>query len=812
MSSNSSSPQGETVKNFNKAVLLKKPISTKNLLLNFFRLTFVLLLVLFLLFLLYIKVYNERVPIYISKQAEKEIGIKMGYQDFEFDPFINFPKFTYKINCIYIDGSQSLPFGKNLLEIESLSFSLTPRQLFADEKNIENIHINDAQLFIYVDEEGNKNLKIFRELSKLAAAKNDKNSGMNGFKLSTFNITDLNFEFKDDQLDKRYAIHFHTASLKPEKKAGKQYFDFSSTGRFDGLTFKVEDGPFVKDKLANLDLKLFFTNDEIRLEDSQLVFGEDKLSLNAIIKHREKPHIDLNIVSQGIYLSNARRLLSTKLQENLGDFEVDQLIPVEVNIKGPLKPHHPPEIKIDFSTANANIKIKDQRLDETTFQASFQNNCHTIKGKKILPQHACLTIHDIDCVSQSGQHIEAKAVLTDLQHFNSIQCQGSMDTDLQDLQTYLPADLDLKLIGGRADLAFSFEGNPQELYENGNLENLNFETSFQDLVLDFYGEPFKVKKGTMGFEKDRNIFKGVVLAYRENTFHIDGYLDDLLPHLNTKKRMRADLRIHMDDLNLDRLINNNVNVNVNKNVSEETFSEFIKTQIDQLNETMDLKLDFDAQRISFDNRILNNTSFKFNNQDGNILINELDSSMDGETKIKAELSLLKKNNYSLNSGIKLETTVRQIEKYLSLEEVDVLGGDLLIEGNFNTDLSRLDDLKTEAMDLSRFFKGQIELKNTALHFAKTTNKLDGLNAQIKLDANNICIEGLQASLDEIPIQLNGEILNSEAFWKDNDKRSELDLHLKIPKISNAPEKTDNTFKLRKFLKNIDEHWQKAKGK
>ena len=794
---------------------MKEPFTFKLNILNFFRILFVLVVLLSLLFILYIKINQHKVPEFISKQAQKQFGVSMGYNDFEFDPFVNFPKFTYKINCIYIDGSSINNFEHNFLEIEEVSFVLKPQELIAEEKHVEEIYIKNSHIHMYVDEEGNKNLGFLKTLADKAARTNEVNAEQNNakIKLSKFNIENLHFEFKDDKMDKLYGVHFKKASVDPLKKDGLKYFIFDSDCHFDGLTFKKEDGPFLEHTDAKLHLNLCFKNDSILIQNSELNIQEDVLTLKGKLIQGETPYLSLNIASAGIELENATPLLPAKIQSNLEKFELDQLLYVSTNIEGYLKPYHPPKVTLDFSTYRALLKVEDRLFRNTTFTASFINDCFT-KSDKILPTDACLQIHKIETELYPGQYLSASASLNDLEDFKSIDVRGEITSNLDKLSHDFSKNLGLNSLSGNAISTFKFKGNSEQLFEDKEYKNLNLSSNLKNVSFNYRGESFKKLNGLLIMDDASNFsFKDLDFVYKEMFFTMNGKAENI--NKSAKNKFKADLAIKSRAIYLENLMTSRIRRDEETLNSHVSIDDQLKDVFLSINEMLELNVKFDADQINYKGFNLSKSSFNFSNNNGDMRMSEFKSNVNGDNLLHFDVLFKEEENFRFEGQLNIEGSLDFVQDVYPNGKVNFEKGTFNLSADWNADLESIN--KLGQLEKLQEINAKIQLSNADFSLKEKGISIKELNANLNLDQNILSIESCNAKYHNVGFELEGDLIEINNYFQSDESKSIVDLKIQIPYINTneftaTEENTNQNLVPSEVFRNLKNHWRKAEGK
>ncbi len=775
-----------------------------------------------LLLLLYIKVYNHKVPEFISKQAKKEFGVDMGYHDFNFDPINNFPMFQYSINCIFIDGSSENNFGNNFLEIEQCSFLLNPLDLFKKIKRVEAIEIKDAHVHVLVDSLGNKNLIFLKTLMDKASKKNNESNELtkNDSKviLSSFQIQNMHFEFEDKKMEKLYDIHFHDARIDPFENNGFQFFKLESNCFFNGLTFKKEDGPFLKNKSAFLRVDACFKKDSILFQESTLLIGNDQLSLQGYLLKSEPNYLNLNIESPGILYEDAMELLPIKVQNNLAEFHIDQPAYANVSIEGELKPYHPPKVVVDFSAYGTDLKFENEQLKNVNFQAKFINNCKSTT-KKILPDDACLEIKSFEGKLKNNENVILSGIVHDLNDLSAVDLKGEIQTNLNNLSPKNEKIENLNFTKGKLNLFFDFKGNPNQLKELSSHDLIKFTTVVSDAELTFDGLLFQNINANIHHNKGFSEIEKLKFYHNGSNYRINGKLNKFLAFLENKTKLGIDLALQIDNFNLDNSLSFDTKLSSytqdEKNISNKLINSFQK-----LNGFGTGQVKVMLSNAKFKTFNLKDTEFLVTTNESVIKIEKFNTIINESLELNLNLWIDKKNDYPVSIDYSCSGSFADFVQFYSSNKIIPKAGQLSINGSINTPLKILDELN-DWKNLV-YHQGDLKLNNGNIFLQKEKLTLKEVNTHLTFDKENLLIKSLKANHYNFDLSIGGKVKKYLAFTNKQDEDATVDLTLHFNKISVLDQNEDkddfkdyqmaNTFKPKSILNSIQEVWGRANGK
>ena len=497
---------------------------------------------------------QERAPELVEQALGEQLGGTATFEHYRFRYLEHFPFISLSLEGVSLRDPCFEEHGRELLYIGKASVQFRPWKLLRREFEVRSLSIDSARIQLYRSADGYFNAG-FLEADSLAALR-DSSSTL--FSIDKIKINGLAFEWEDSLMGKQHRFSLGQARLLIDQRESWIGLQLRGECFFEGLVFKAENGPFLRQQAARLDLRAEFGRPPglFRLLPSTLKLATNTLALQGYIRNGAPPHIRLEVSSEGILLEDARKLLADNLQEGLQGYSISQPLRVDFALDGPLIPGRPQPLQVDFSTSHATLSTTSIRITDVQLSGRYRNNCDTTGP--ISPHTDCLDMELLSGRFRDTFPVRLTYHAEDMQA-PLVRVKGQVKAPLVHLNSYLPPG-QFHFLRGFASVQFSLTGktrggaNPA-VPEDGF--RLTGQASIRDAALLYLPGELRLNGLEANLKFDE---KGLHVEYARMSLHdepveLRGWVFDFTPFLlNSTHHLRAELDVDAPQLDFDDFI------------------------------------------------------------------------------------------------------------------------------------------------------------------------------------------------------------------------------------------------------------------
>ncbi|MGK0363083.1 MAG: hypothetical protein ACI85O_000124 [Saprospiraceae bacterium] len=736
--------------------------------------------------------FKNLIPELITQYAQEKYDVNLNFSSCVSSRSENFPFLTFKIKNLSVKKPDCTNCDDKTLTINRLQFKIQPWDLLKSFVNINDLRVTGAKILLHKE----KTIRTKSSYSENSTAK--KIGDLHKIRLNTISLKDVFIEYKDDVKEKYFGVNFKEANVLLQPKNEKVDIKIDANCFFEGLTFKQENGAFLKKKDAALSLNLEIIEDFIVVENSTLQVDKDTIQLNGSYKYTDIPFLDLHISTPNILLKNALALLDDKLQKTLSTFKINQELKAYFHIQSELKPKHRPTIDLNFETVNADLNFNKTRVTDMDLQASYSNHCQTRKGDLIQRGEDCLTVHSVTGNLFDVHPVNLSGIVHDFKKLN-LEMAGTAILDLPSLQPYLTKTL-YELKQGKAELEIDYKGNFGTLLKGrfAQKSGISVDAKIKNTVFNHDGFRYTNVSGNLHFgAKKTNIYN--FRATRQKTlFLLNGEIDNILDFtFNERGRLQSDLRLNIVKINTENFLPKGKKSEIEK-VNPATL--FANT-IENITKSLEGKVAVTIGEISHQKFLAKNSSFSLflketkaeNNQaelSDFFQIKNLKTTLADSIQIGANILIKDIETPKTNAKFTIKTGLIEANNYIGNETLELINGQIFVDGTSSFLLNDLQNLSLSDVEKLNF-NGKMTIQNGVVFLKKNQQNFTAINTNIDISPHSIYIDNLQGKVANIEVGLSGKINNYLALLTENKTTAQADLNLDFGTIDIDKSSTKN---------------------
>lgn len=506
-------------------------------------------------------VYKNREKLFRRAQEaiNENLNGNLEIGDFKFRPFYGGLGLNFTLYDVKLTDTLYNVHHKPFLQAGKIHVALDFKRIFSGDVQVKNLVLEDGGVKMFVQRNGYSNSSIFKS-DKQKKDKSQKGDA-DGIIKKLGNVRFVNFAiaYSDSVKQKYYGALFHDATNIIERTDSSTNASLTGAVLFNGLTFKVDKGAFLKNQETTLALALGYDDDEKKLKiyPSTLESAtHDKIGINGVFDLSDTVKIfHLNFEAKGIAVKNALPLLNQRLQKQIDSIGIQTNVDTQVKVAGILgRPGLKPQVDVHFETDTFRYNLPVGVLRKMRASGTFTNRADTTKLADVF--NSRLIAPKITGFFETIP-FAFKLVVNNFRNPRA-DIDGRIEADSTNMGSLLdPGRYRFK--HGSARIDFHFSGNLRKFYNAGkdNFDGkVSGRVSLKNIAMDYLPQKVRVSKinGDLTFNEKVMVLPNLRFYDGQNMLYVRGTLLDLIPYLfGSPKPLRANVDINIPDWQLNWL-------------------------------------------------------------------------------------------------------------------------------------------------------------------------------------------------------------------------------------------------------------------
>ena len=697
----------------------------------------VLLLILFLAPI----VFESQLKDLVRKSINDNLNAKVAFADINLSLFRHFPDATLRIQELSVINNA--PFeGDTLAYSEEVALQMGISQLFkgsGEPMKVDALSINNTLLNIKVDSLGNNNYDI-------AVKDSTTTSGGGGgfsFDVEHYEINDSRLSYMDEDAK----IHLLLEELNHEGN-GDFSADVSTLSTVSSALISLNmDGTnyLNRNKLKlDADFKMDLKNMRYTFLENEALINQLPLKFDGYVQvNEDNNEMDISFKTPTSSFKNFLAVIPEEYSKNIEDVQTQGDFVVNGYIKGIVDEVHIPKMKINIASENASFKYPDlpKAVEDIDIAAEVLNETG-------LPEDTYVNIDKLN-FRIDRDAFRANGKLRNLTENMLVNMALNGTINLANISRAYPIDLEQDLNGiVTTNLSTSFDMNSveKEQYQNvkstGTASIRNFSYASPEIP-----NPIKLANADLKFNSGNVTLENSVLTTGQTDLALQGTIQNFMGFLFTDQDLKGNFTARSNTFSV-----NDFMVKKTPSEAEQTNTAITTTPAGEdairIPSFLDARLDFRANRVLYDNLVLENTKGVLLIADETATLQNVTSSIfGGNIALDGKVSTLEATpNFTMKldlSTINIAAAFKDMELLRNLAPIaTALKGSLTtninLHGDLNNDLTpQLQTLAGNA--LAEILGARVDPAQTPL--------LANLDQQLKfVDLNNLNLKDLKTQL------------------------------------------------------------------
>ena len=656
--------------------------------------------VILLILLLAPMLFERQLKGLVLKTINESVNARVSFADIDLSLYRNFPDATLSIDDVKVINNA--PFeGDTLALSEEIVLQMSIRELFKSggkPMKIDALKLNNTLLNIQVDTLGNNNYDIAIEDSTAAGG---SSSGGFRFDVEHYEVNDSQVNY----IDRNSKIALEVLEL-----------NHSGTGDFSASTSVLST---VSNALVslNMDGTNYLNRNKIKLdadfkmdlENMRFTFLENEALINQlpltfdgyVQVNEDNNEIDLTFKTPTSSFRNFLAVIPEEYSKNIEDVETKGDFIVSGFIRGIVDEIHIPKMRIKIASENAAFKYPDlpKAVEDITIAAEVINETGL----------AADTYVNIDALNFriDEDAFRATGSLRNITENMLVNMAVKGQINLANIEKAYPLELEQELNGLiTADLTTSFDMNSLENEQYQNVKSSGIAT-----ISDFsYASPeipneIKLATAVLKFNPATVTLENSVLTTGQTDLAVSGTIQNLMGYLFTDQQLKGNFKARSNTFSVNDFMVKQIPSEENEEGETEVATAEDAIKIPSF---LDAQLDFAADRVLYDNLVLDNTTGSLRIENEAATLNNVTSKIfGGKIVLNGKVSTLEVTpKFAMQLGLQsidIAQAFKDMELLRNLAPIaQALQGklttDIDLRGDLNNDLTpRLETLAGNAL-------------------------------------------------------------------------------------------------------------------
>lgn len=732
------------------------------------KITGIVLLVIIIILVAAPFVFEAQLTEMVKKSINKNVNATVEFSDLDLTLFRSFPQATLVLNDVSVINKA--PFeGDTLAVTEELLLQMSIKELFKGSdkpKKIDELKLNNAYVNIKIDSLGNNNYDI--AIVDSTATPGDSVSNPFRLDLKHYEINNSRLKYVDEGQKLSLILedlnHQGTGDFSLEQSELETSTNSLVTFDYDGINY-LNRNKLALEAVIQMDLeKMKYT-----FLENEAVINQLPLTFDGFIDVNETNNeIDISFKTPSSDFKNFLAVIPETYAKNIENVETSGDFVVNGRLNGIIDETYIPKMNIQISSNNASFKYPDlpKSVQDINIDAAIVNETGLLNDTYATFDNVTFRI-DKDVFSASGnvknlsENMLVNLVLNGTINLANIEQAYPLELD-QDLNGILNID---------AKTSFDMNSIEKEQYQNvnsiGNARISNFSYTSPEIPNEI-----KISTANLNFNQGNVRLPQLLMTTGQTDVEASGNIENLMGFLFTDQNLKGTFQVNSKTFSVnDFMVAETEELVENKEGAVEKTTVLTGEEAIKIPSFLDTKIDFSANRVLYDNLVLNNTKGTLYIQDETARLENVTSNIfDGTISVNGKVST---KDPVPTFDMKLDLNSLDIAK--SFDGLDLLQGlapiaaalegklktNINLTGNLNQDLTpQLTTLAGEA--LTQLLTADVNPQEIALlaqlderlnfidlnkvNLDNLKNKLTFKNGAVEVDPFDFEVEGIKVQV------------------------------------------------------------------
>ncbi len=500
---------------------------------------------LFGVLLVALHVYQDKIIALMVAELNQRLAAKVEVARIELSAWDKFPQLALRFQKLKVHGS--LPGRTAPLAVaDHLSLTFDLWDLVGTHYVIDRVYLENADVQVYVDAQGETNYNVFRKDTAGGGA------GPVAFDLRGISLRNVQVRYTDLSIDQQYDVLADKVAARlvvqgPDVRILAQ-------GDLRSRHIRVNDENYFADKPLRVDSELGYNLDtrQLSIRPSLVTVRGSAFEVVGGVRQRPRTFVDLKVSGKDTDVQTVLSLLPEKYANQYAAYRSQGDVYFSGTVTGNVGRGGIPEVNVRFGCRNASFFEGNlgKRITAANLTGTYTN------GKDRNRRTSSLSLRGVTGRLQ-GKPFAGNFSLRDFENpYLAFDVRGELD--VTSLVAFVPQDVIRRASGTlRADV--KFEGNLSDLRGTkvGRFVRTSGKLGLRNVAFSLTGRPlsFQGLDGDFSFSRSDLVVSDFHGRAGSSDFRLDGWFKNVLPYLlldGQYLRVEADFASRF--LNFDELL------------------------------------------------------------------------------------------------------------------------------------------------------------------------------------------------------------------------------------------------------------------
>lgn len=494
--------------------------------------------------------YKKEILRELTTTLERSINGRLHIEDADLAFFATFPDLSLRLEEISLKETDTSP--QEILKAERIYLTVKFFPLLNSEVHFKSLRVDNASVFVYRSKAGELNLD---RLKKSGAADSSGVSAVLNLSAGEVRCKNMQLTYHDSLRRKFFGLRL--VDVTSEISLSDSGYRQHSNGQvfFDQLVFNAKRGAFLKEKLANIDLRLrrVGRSHVFEIDSSTVELAKSRLQLRATVNAPDSGKVFLHIESPALHYQEALGVLPPSIAAKLKVIDIAKPFAYAIDIVAPLGVATDPMLDMNFSFSDNRLESPSKKitLEHVTLTGTFTN--HIDDALPVGDQNTEIQLKKVQGTLEKLP-FTAEAWLTDLSELK-LRLHSEHRFDAKLLRTLVDSTR-VRIEHGTVYSAFDYEGKLSD-YLNDSATTfhgkIDGHSEWKDVALTWVPRKLRFEKinSRINFNEDTVWLKNLSVVSGRNELKAKGIMCNYVPFFTqpTKKGfVKLDLQSSFIDL------------------------------------------------------------------------------------------------------------------------------------------------------------------------------------------------------------------------------------------------------------------------
>lgn len=508
-------------------------------------------------------VFQDKIIALFIEEVNKQIKTPVKVDEIDLSILEKFPQLTVSLKNVWVqEGVKNST--EPLAKAKRLYFVLSLYELLKGNYQINQVHLEQAEVFLKIFPNGYNNYTIFEKDSTSQGSKVS-------FQIKKINLENVLLNYSDIRRDQEYDLIANKAVAR--LSSSENIYDIAIDGDVLSQKIRIQQETFFREKQMRIksEFNYHVNSDSINILPSLIYVHDSKFLVEGVYHGADKNYVNISSTGENTDIQTILSLMSESVYNKFKVYRSEGNIYFSSSLVGNISETDSPELRIKFGSKNASLYHPDikRKLENVNLEGEFYSK----KANDL--STATLTLNNVSG-QMEGRQFNGNLYLENFEDY-FVKLNIDAEIDARSLLEFYPI-ASIKKASGLVDLDILFEGKINNLRNNNSaaiktsgeiiLKNLQFELASSKL-------PFKDFKGSFIFKNDDLAISDFSGSVGSSDFLLNGFFKNIVAFLvfdDQPISIEADL--NSDLVDLDELLTGNVAENPESQAEGEQYYSF----------------------------------------------------------------------------------------------------------------------------------------------------------------------------------------------------------------------------------------------